>query len=107
LLREIFRPTRNAVTGGWEILHNEVPHQITRHCIPEDLNFYLNPSLFELPESIIRMTKLKRTKWSEIVTGMGDDRNTYGVLGEKMKEKNNLEDLGVDGSVILKWTIQY
>jgi len=37
---------------------------------------------------------------------MGDDRNTYGVLGGKMKGKNNLEVLGADGKIVLKWTIQ-
>lgn len=84
-------PTRNAVIGGWEILHNEGPHQITRHRIPEDLNFRFKPWLFELLESIIRMTKSKRTKWSENVTRMGDDRNTYGVLGEKNEGEKQLE----------------
>jgi hypothetical protein len=83
-------PRRNAVIGGWEILHNEVPHQKTRHHIPEDLNFHLNPSLYELLESINRMTKSKRTKRLENVTGMGNYRDTYGVLGEKNEgEKTN------------------
>ena len=41
------------------------------------------------------------------MTRMGDDRNTYRVWGKRMKEKNHLEDVGADGSIILKWTIQY
>jgi hypothetical protein len=38
---------------------------------------------------------------------MGDVRNTYRVLRKKTERKNHLEDLGADGSIILKWTIQY
>jgi hypothetical protein len=37
---------------------------------------------------------------------MGGERNTYRVLGEKTEEKKQLEDLGADGSTILKWTFQ-
>jgi hypothetical protein len=27
--------------------------------------------------------------------------------GKRMKGKNNLKDLGADGRIVLKWTIQY
>jgi len=83
MLRKMSGPTRNAEIEGWKILHSVVSHQITLH-IPEDLNFH---SLFELLESINKITKSKRTKWSENVTRMGDDRNIYRVVGEKTEEK--------------------
>jgi hypothetical protein len=34
---------------------------------------------------------------------MGGRRDAYGVLMERPEEKSHLEDLGVDGKVILKW----
>jgi hypothetical protein len=35
-----------------------------------------------------------------------ENRNAYRVLVGNMKEKHNLEDLIVDGTVILKWVIK-
>jgi hypothetical protein len=33
---------------------------------------------------------------------MGDKRNTYKILVEKMKQTDQFEDLDVDGRIILK-----
>jgi hypothetical protein len=52
VLRIIFRPRREEVTEGWRKLHNEELH-----------NLYLSPS-------IIRMTKLRRTRWAGNVARM-------------------------------------
>ena len=35
-------------------------------------------------------------------THMGERRGAYGVLGGKPEGKNHLEDLGIDGRIILK-----
>jgi hypothetical protein len=34
---------------------------------------------------------------------MGHRRGAYRVLMNRSVERNNLEDLGIDGSIILKW----
>jgi hypothetical protein len=49
VLRRIFGPKRNEVTGGWRKLHNEELH-----------NLYCSPS-------IIRMTKSGRIRWAGLV----------------------------------------
>jgi hypothetical protein len=36
---------------------------------------------------------------------MGERRGAYRVLGD-WKERGSLEDLGVDGRIILKWIFQ-
>jgi len=35
------------------------------------------------------------------VVGIGETRNTYTILGGKLKEADNLRDLGVNGSILL------
>jgi hypothetical protein len=52
VLRRIFGPKRDEVTGGWRKLHNEELH-----------NLYSSPS-------IIRMIKSRRTTWAEHVARM-------------------------------------
>jgi hypothetical protein len=50
VLRKIFRPKRDEVTGDWRKLHNEELH-----------NLYSSPS-------IIRMIKSRRMRWEGIST---------------------------------------
>jgi hypothetical protein len=52
MLRRIFGPRRNEVTGGWRKLHNE-----------ELRNLYSSPSA-------IRMINSRRMRWAGYVTGM-------------------------------------
>jgi len=35
---------------------------------------------------------------------MGNRRSEYSGLVERPEGKNHLEDLGVDGKIVLKWT---
>jgi hypothetical protein len=53
VLRRIFGPERDEVTGGWRKLHNEELH-----------NLYASPD-------IIRMTKSRRMVWAGHVARMG------------------------------------
>jgi hypothetical protein len=57
VLRRIFEPKKDEVTGGWRKLHNEELH-----------NFYSSPSL-------ISMIKPRRMRWTGNVTRMGEKRN--------------------------------
>jgi hypothetical protein len=62
LLRRIFGPKRDEVTGEWRKLHNEELHDL-----------YSSPS-------IIRIIKARRMKWAGHVVRMGDKRNAYRLL---------------------------
>jgi hypothetical protein len=57
LLRTIFGPKRDEVTGDWRKLHNEELH-----------NLYSSPN-------IIGMIKSRRMRWAGHVARMGETRN--------------------------------
>jgi hypothetical protein len=59
VLRRIFGPKRNEVTGEWRKLHNE-----------ELRDMYSSPS-------IIRIIKSMRMRWAGHVARMGEKRNAY------------------------------
>jgi hypothetical protein len=60
VLRRIFGPKRDEVTGGWRKLHNEELH-----------NLYSSPSIF-------RMIKSRRMRWAGHVARMGRSGNPEG-----------------------------
>jgi hypothetical protein len=62
VLRRIFGPKRDEVTGDWRRLHNE------------ELN-----DLYSSP-SIIRVIKSRRLRWAWHVTRMGEERDAYRIL---------------------------
>jgi hypothetical protein len=62
VLRRIFGPKRDEVTGEWRKLHNE-----------ELLNLYSSPD-------IIRQVKSRRIRWAGHVARMGEERKVYKVL---------------------------
>jgi hypothetical protein len=69
VLRKIFGPKRDGVTGGWRKLHNEELH-----------NLYSSPS-------IIRIIKSRRMTWAGHVARMGEKRNVYRLLVGKPEGK--------------------
>ena len=80
VLRRIFGPRRDDVTGEWRRLHNE------------ELN-----DLYSSP-NIVRVIKSRRMRWAGHVARMGDERGVYRVLVGKPEGKRPLgRDLGVDG----------
>jgi hypothetical protein len=73
VLRRIFGPTRDEVTGEWRKLHNEELH-----------NLYSSPD-------IIRQVKSRRMRWAGRVARMGEERNkVYKVLVGKPEGKRPL-----------------
>jgi hypothetical protein len=72
VLRRIFGPKRDKVTGEWRKLHNGKLH-----------NLYSSPD-------IIRQIKSRIMRKAEHVACMGEDRNVYRVLVGKPKGKRPL-----------------
>ena len=72
VLRRIFGPKRDDVTGEWRKLHNE------------ELNYLYNSP------NIVRMIKSRRKRWAGHVASMGDRRGLYRVLVVKPEGKRPL-----------------
>jgi hypothetical protein len=62
MLRRIFGPKRDEVTGEWRKLHNEELREL-----------YSSPS-------IIRIIKSRRMRWAGHVARMAEKRNAYRLL---------------------------
>jgi hypothetical protein len=88
VLRRIFGPKRDEVTGEWRRIHNK--------------EFY---ALYSSP-NIIRVMKSRRLRWAGHVARMGERRGAYRALVVNLREGDHLEDPGVDGRIILKWTCE-
>jgi hypothetical protein len=73
VLRRIFGPKRDEVTGEWRKLHSGELH-----------NLYTSLD-------IIRQIKSRRMRWAGHVARMGEGRNLYRVLVGKPKGKRPLE----------------
>ena len=85
VLRRIFGPKREEVTGEWRKLHNE------------ELNdLYYSPSIF-------RVIKSGRIKWVRHVARMGGGEACTGFWWGNLKERDHLRDPDVDGRIILRW----
>jgi hypothetical protein len=82
VLRKIFGPKRDGVTGEWRRLHNE-----------ELYAMYSSPN-------IIRMMKSRRMRWAGHVALMEDRRVTCRIWVGRLDGK---KQLGKNGRIILKW----
>ena len=72
VLRRIFGPRRDEVTGDWRRLHNE------------EINvLYSSPN-------IVRVIKSRRMRWAGHVARMGEEKGVYRVLVGKPEGKRPL-----------------
>jgi hypothetical protein len=69
VLRRIFGPMRDEVTGEWRKLHSRELH-----------NLYSSPD-------IVRQIKSRRMRWAGHVARMGEGKNVYRVLVGKPEGK--------------------
>jgi len=72
VLRRIFGPRRDEVTGEWKRLHNE-----------EINDLYSSPN-------IVRVIKSRRMRWAGHVARIGEERGVYRVLVGKPEGKRPL-----------------
>jgi len=79
VLRRIFGPRRDEVTGEWRRLQNE------------ELN-----DLYSTP-NIVRVIKSRRMRLAGHVARMGVERGVYRVFVGKLEERDHWGVLGVDG----------
>jgi len=85
VLRRIFRPKRDEVTGMWRKLHDE-----------ELTDLYCSPN-------IVRVIKSITTETGRACSTYGGEERRIQDFGGKPYGKRHLEDPGVDGRIILIW----
>jgi hypothetical protein len=86
VLRRIFGPKRDDVTGVWRKLHNEELHDL-----------YSSPT-------IVREIKSIRMRWVGHVARMEMGEACTGFWWENLRERDHWGDPGVDGRVLLlRW----
>jgi len=72
VLRRVFGPKRDEVTGQWRRLHNENLYDL-----------YSSPHIF-------RVMKSRRLRWTGHVAGMGERGGAYRILVGKLEVKRPL-----------------
>jgi len=85
VLRRIFGPRRDEVTGEWKRLHNE------------ELN-----DLYSSP-NIVRVVKSRRMRWTGHVARIGEERGCIGSWWGNRRERDHWGDLGLEEWIILGW----
>jgi hypothetical protein len=87
VLRRIFGPKKNEVTGGWRKLHFEELH-----------------NLCSLPTYKDAQVEEDGMGWA--YSAHGAIINAYKIWLESLEGRDNLEDLGVSGRMILQWILR-
>jgi hypothetical protein len=85
VVRRMFGPKRDKVTGQWRKLHNE-----------ELSDLYSSPN-------IVRVITSRRMRRVGYVTCMGKEEAYTGFWWENVKERDQLGDPGADVKIILRW----
>jgi hypothetical protein len=88
VLRRIFGPKRDEVTGGLRKVQNEELHDLYSSS------------------SKIRAIKSRRMRWAGHVTRLGRRGMHIGYWWGSQKERYHQGDLDVGGRVILRWILE-
>ena len=89
VLRRIFEPERDEVTGEWRKLHNEELNDL--YCSP----------------NIVRVMKWGRMRRAGRVECMGRGEAYTGFWWGNLRERDHLGDPGVDGRIILRIILRW
>jgi hypothetical protein len=84
VLRRIFGPKMDEVTGVWRKPYNELLHDL-----------YFSPT-------IVRVVKSRRMRWAGHVARMGRGEACTGLWRGNLMERDHWGDPGVDGMIILR-----
>jgi len=85
VLRRVFGPKRDEVTGEWRKLHNEELNGL--YCSPD----------------IVQVIKWRRMRWTGHIACMGERRSVYRVLVGKPEGKRPLGRPRCRWGIILRW----
>ena len=85
VLRRLFGPKRDEVTGEWRKLHNE------------ELNDLCSSPNF------IRVIKSRKMRWAGHAARMREKEVHTEFWWGNLKGRDHLEDAGLDGWMILRW----
>jgi hypothetical protein len=85
VLRRIFGPKRDEVTGEWRKLHNEELNDL--YCSP----------------NIVWVIQSRRKRWAGHVGCMWEERSIQGIGGANLRERDQLGDSGIDGRIRVRW----
>jgi hypothetical protein len=86
VLRRIFGPKRDEVTGEWRKMHNK------------ELD-----DMYSLPH-IVRVIKSRILRWAGYVARMGETGVAYTEFWwGNLRERDHLGDPGLDGRITLRW----
>jgi hypothetical protein len=88
VLRRIFGPRRDEVTGYWGKLHNE------------ELN-----DLYNSPNNV-RVIKTRRMRWAGHVAHMGEERGLIESWWGNRRERDHWGNLGADGLIKIRMDLQ-
>jgi hypothetical protein len=89
MLRRIFGPKRDEVTGERRKIHNKEANDLCSSPI------------------IFCMNKSRRMRWAGQVARLEERRGAYKVLVVKPEERaHHLKDPSIDGRIILRWMLR-
>jgi hypothetical protein len=88
VLRKMFGPMRDEVTGEWRKMHSEELHKL-----------YSSPN-------IIRQIKSRRTRWADMWHALERREKYTRFWWESPKNRDHSEDRGVDGRLGSEWILR-